>query len=321
MHVVRGTLYILHTRAALVKRFFSMRLRARLTNPEDRIVYALTRYTTLRAFGFCDGLWDFRTDYAGKLLGIPGEFIHVHGAGINHAVWITDLRDNRTGHDLYPKLVELARKNVWQPFGLFLFDTFGLWPHENDEHYGEYFQYAHQFFAAKGYDFESYAGRHAERRKMNLRLIGREIDPATYLQSLDPIVENTFGDTPPSLVLRGAVLGEPAYIPNANVVNAGCIAGLPDDMVVEVPAIATATGVFGIRFVTLPDEITAILHREAVIQKLAAEAAVEGSRKKALLALLMDPHVRDPQTAERLLDAFTEAHGDLFPPGIRKPNG
>jgi hypothetical protein len=59
-----------------------------------------------------------------------------------------------------------------------------------------------------------------------------------------------------------------------------------------------------------------LLHREGEIQRLAAEAAAEASRVKALQALALDPHVSSPKAAEELLDAFLEEHAGFVSPEL-----
>lgn len=284
-----------------------------LTNPEDRLAYAVTKYTGVRAYGYCDGLWDFRDHLVGPLLGLPGEKVHVHAGGINHAVWITDIRESETRRDLYPEMVRRARETGWQPFGLHLYEIYGLWPHENDEHYGEYFHYASEFMDCKGYDFDGHVQMDKEWKSKIESLVHGRYDAETFIRETRKFNWDVFGDAPPSDVIRGVHLGQPRFIPNANLPNLGKIVGLPDDMIVEVPGVANPSGIFGVGFPRLPEEVLVFLHREGVIQRLSAEAAVEGSRKKALSALMLDPQVRSAATAEKLLDAFLDAHADLIP--------
>lgn len=283
-----------------------------LTNPEDRLAYAVNRYTNVQAIGYCDGLWDFKDHNVGPALGLPGEDIHVEGAGINHAVWITDIRRKSTGEDLLPRLLEASQTDGWQPFGRHLYETYGLWPHENDEHYGEYFPYACEFMACKGYDYAGHLQDAEVWRQRNIQLVqGGDVE--AYLADVNAFVQHVFGDNPPSHIPRGVHFGENTYLPNTNIPNRGKVPGAPADMVVEVPALATLSGVRGVKFEKFPDPIVSFLYREGTIQKLAAEAAAEGSRPKALQALLLDPHVRSVKLAEELLEAFLEAHRPFIP--------
>lgn len=293
-----------------------------MTNPEDRVAYAVNHYTGLRAYGYCDGLWDFKHHYLEPLLGIPGERIFVEAAGINHAVWITTLRDTKnhdagnrdaaTGVDLYPRLLAETADGSWQPLGRHLYERYGLWPHENDEHYGEYFPYACELIECPGYDFDAHLREERQWRSAAEEVIAGTRDPARFTSEVADAVWEVFGDAPPSAVIRGVHLGAPPggpqYLHNANIANRGHIPGLPDDMVVEIPGLASPAGVHGVGMHRLGPALLSFLQREGTIQRLSAEAAAEGSRTKALTALELDPHVGSPATAEALLDAFLEAH-------------
>lgn len=285
-----------------------------MTNPEDRIGYALQKYTSVRSFGFCDGLWDFKHNHIEPLLDIPGDRIFVEAAGINHAVWITGMIDTATGKDLYSMLLEKARQIDWQPFGRYLYERFGLWPHENDEHYGEYFGYACDYIDCTGYDFDLHRSEEQRWKQAADEVLGGTAPIGQFVSDVADNVWGIFGDTPPSLVFRGIHHGVPQYLQNANVRNGAHIPGLPADMIVEIPGVASPTGIHGVGFHHLNAGLLSILHREGAIQRLTAEAAVEGSRNKALTALEMDSHVCSVKMAEDLLEAFLDAHRDYIPP-------
>jgi 6-phospho-beta-glucosidase len=48
-------------------------------------------------------------------------------------------------------------------------------------------------------------------------------------------------------------------------------------------------------------------------EQMTIEAAVEGSRKKAILALTIHPLVADYQGAQALVDAYSQKHGKYYP--------
>jgi len=280
------------------------------TNPEDRLAYAVNKYTDLEAYGYCDGNWDFRDHFLGDLLDLPGERIHLEGAGINHMVWITELRDRETGQDLYPEMVQRAEAENWQPLSRHLYRTYGLWPHENDSHVGEYIGYAPEFNDCSGYDFDGHLKEEKKWRNRMERLREEDYEIDQFVAELSDYEHHTFGDASFTEIIKGEVTEENPFISGANLINKGKISNLPDDMVVEVPAVVTYSGINGFSFGDLPDAITSLTHREGVVQKLSAEAAVEGSREKALRALDLDDIVPDPETGRKLLESFLNEHAE-----------
>ncbi|MBS3812765.1 hypothetical protein KGY64_02970 [Candidatus Bipolaricaulota bacterium] len=278
------------------------------TNPEDRIAYAVNKYTDLEAYGYCDGNWDFRDHFLGKLLGIPGEGIHLEGAGINHMVWITELRDKSTGENIYPQMVERAEETGWQPLSHHLYRTYGLWPHENDGHVGEYIGYAPEFNDCSGYDFDDHLKREDEWIGRLKALVTGNYPVEDLAAKLSDYERFTFGDMSFTRMIEGEITEENVFLSGANLINNGKVGNLPEDMVVEVPATVTYGGIHGFSMGNLPEGIASICYREGTIQKLSAEAAAEGSREKALRALDLDDIVHSPKTANELLDAFITEH-------------
>ncbi len=280
------------------------------TNPEDRLAYAVNHYTELEAYGYCDGNWDFRDHFLGELLNLPGERIHLEGAGINHMVWITELRDRETGEDLYTEMVSLAEERDWQPLSRYLYKTYGLWPHENDSHVGEYIGYAPEFNDCSGYDFDGHLEEEEAWKNRMKKLLDGDYATEQFVAELSDYERHTFGDASFTRTIEGETTDENVFLSGANLVNEGKIPNLPDDMVVEVPATVTYSGINGFYIGELPGGIASLTHREGVIQKMSAEAAIEGSREKALRALDLDDIVNSPEKAEKLLDKFLEEHKD-----------
>ena len=97
-------------------------------------------------------------------------------------------------------------------------------------------------------------------------------------------------------IMEGIVGGAPLAIATVNMANHGCIPGLPDEMVVEAPAIADGEGLHLQQMEPLPTGITAMLTLQGQINALLIEAFVEHSRRKLLQALLIDPTVSTTTT-------------------------
>lgn len=281
-----------------------------LTNPEDRITYAASRFTDVKMYGYCDGMWDFKNHYLSELLDIPGERIYIRGAGINHCVWMTEILDRKSGENLYPKMIKKAKKQNWQPLSKHLYETYGLWPYENDEHVGEYIGYACEFLDCEGYDFEGHQKNQKEWNDINSKVANSNYSLEDYVEKVKNHMQRVFGDFPLSKIIKGISLGIEKYLPSINLQNNGKVNNLPNDMIVELPGFSTPEGIRGESFGSLPKAVTNFCYHQGVIQKLSAEAAAEGSKEKALKALILDEYINFPDKAEKLLDRFLEEHKD-----------
>jgi alpha-galactosidase len=88
---------------------------------------------------------------------------------------------------------------------------------------------------------------------------------------------------------------------------------LPDQTIVEVPAIDCGMGVLPLRVGDLPTMVSELCRREAALMELVIDAAVHGDRELALQALALDPMVDDLDVARAMLADYPETYRGLLP--------
>jgi alpha-galactosidase len=123
------------------------------SNPENRIIHALGKYSPIRALGLCHGIFMGQGAVA-DIMGLPYEQVEVWGAGLNHSQCLLQIRDRTTGEDLYP-LLRAKEKDFdpsYMPLTRRLFRAFGTWMTCSDDHLGEYLAYGWEG-GEHGYDF------------------------------------------------------------------------------------------------------------------------------------------------------------------------
>jgi alpha-galactosidase len=101
-----------------------------------------------------------------------------------------------------------------------------------------------------------------------------------------------------------------------NVENHGSIANLPEDAIVEVPAVIDGYGAHTLAIGPLDYGLASHLKRHWAVQKLTVEAALSGNRSTARQAFVLDPLVEATLTlegADRLLDEMLAANAPLLP--------
>ena len=123
------------------------------SNPENRIIQALGKYSPIRALGLCHGIFMGQGDVA-RIMGLPYEQVEVWGAGLNHSQCLLQIRHRQTGEDLYPLLREKEKDfdPSYMPLTRRLFRAFGSWMTCSDDHLGEYLAYGWEG-GEHGYDF------------------------------------------------------------------------------------------------------------------------------------------------------------------------
>lgn len=282
------------------------------TNPESRICMAINKYTKIKTVGLCHGV-QMGAKRVAEIMGIDHRLVDVKAAGVNHLVWLMDIRHKETGEDLYPLLrakeAELPEDavGIWghDPLTRKMFHHFGYWVSPTDDHIGEYFPYAAKIVGTHGYDFDEAD----QERKTNWENIRAWADGTKPLGDLltNPSGECAFQ------IIRAIVENRNEYVLAVNIPNNGCITNLPDDAIVEVPALVSGFGIQGLTMGELPTGIAALCVKQVNVQKLAVEAAVHGDREAAIQALLVDPVVTDLDAAIEALDELLELHKEFHP--------
>ena len=277
------------------------------SNPENRIILALGKYSPIRALGLCHGIFMGQGDVA-RIMGLPFEQVDVWGAGINHFQCLVEIRDRVTGEDLYPLLraKEKDYEATFAPLTRRLFRAFGYWMTCSDEHFGEYLAYGWEG-GEKGYDF---AGDERGRAEFS-----RTLDQVAAGAPLPPDWLTPSGERG-AAAIGGIIHNKKRVLESGIVFNRGAIPNLPPDAAVEVPVMADAAGIHPISLGPLPDPIPKLLATQVNVQQLAVDAAVHASKEIALQALLIDPVINSAAAAVKLLDELWEVNRPYIRPCV-----
>jgi alpha-galactosidase len=269
------------------------------SNPESRIVLAVSRYTRIRCLGLCHGVFGGIESVA-KIMGRDEESICVTAAGLNHFQWLLSVSDRETGADLYPEILEKADSYdpSFNPLSRKLLKAFGRYPSCDDGHIGEYLPYGWES-GEEGYDFDADARWRVELAEKIRR----------WTTGAAPITES-LGESGERVVhaITGVLNDGKTLLESGIVYNRRAILNLPTDLAVEVPVVADRNGFHPVSVGSLPDGIARMLMREAIVQQMSVDAAVRGSRELALQALLIDPVITSFDAAVAILDELWQAN-------------
>ena len=292
------------------------------TNPMSRVCLALERATSLHCVGLCHQI-GAGYHIVGQVLGLVGEAkdwdehraqvamlqrkIDIKAAGLNHFTFIYDLRDNETGKDLYPQFREriAAMPADFEPLSRRLMDAFGLFPATGDGHAGEYVSFAWETSDMKGYDFDGWDGWGEEIKTQLRQVISGE-------RPIQEYIGRTSGERVIQII-DAMLHNKNQYELALNIPNHGCIPGLPDWAIVEVPGVVSGAGISGLHVPALPPGVTALLAQQVAVQDRAVQAAIHGDREVALQALLLDPVVSSYEAAANILDDLLAVHAAYLP--------
>lgn len=296
------------------------------SNPLNRICLAMRRYSTCgEILGLCHGV-EITQHHLGRLLALDCEEILATAAGTNHFTWILDLRRRDDGTDLYPALrqkLASADPSV-MPLSRKLFNTYGFFPACGDEHIGEYLPYAWEFVGTKGPDFNARA-KHVEETWRSYRELIQDDRPLDEYKggkskgvSFEEHLEFFFAprswvDTLAFPIMDSIYTNNLRRMPAVNMINDGAVTNLPPDVFVETPASVDSSGCRLISTGALPKPLAAFCRRDVDLCEMTVEAAMSGSRRLVLQAMLLDPVVDSVSAAEKTLDQMLKTNAPYLP--------
>jgi alpha-galactosidase len=311
------------------------------TNPMVRICDAVNRHSKIKVVGLCHQIY-IGYCFAGLVLGedlgfeIPEGILNmnaevsqhplremvvhqavkrldIRAAGTNHFSWILSMTDRETGEDLYPRFRErYARFNPdFEPLTRRVYDAFGLMPVPGDSHLCEYLPWLSNpetkpwdKYNIKLYDWDLMAAlREFEQDRLNTMANGD--------MTLDGLLQS---DSEGALeMIENLTCAGTHYHLAANLPNVGQISNLPLNTMVETPVMVDGAGIHPVHVGELPPAIAELCRRELFVSQLCVDAAVEGSREKALQCLLLDPVVTDIEQAKLILDDYLTSYKAYLP--------
>jgi len=291
-------------------------------NPVFEGTNIITRETKVKTIGVCHG--HFATKDIIDALGLKPEDCTTQVAGFNHCVWLTHfLLKGENAYPLIDDWIENKAQAYWKseeylkglpweseqmsPGAVDTYHFFGSFPvgdtvrsmspwwHHTD------IKTKQKWYGSTG-GFDSEIGwsiyldfRGKILKKMNELAadpslsLTEEFPPATSGEQHIPIIDAIANDKETKLQL--------------NIPNRGAVSGIPDDVVVEIPALVSGKGVQGINVGRLPKRLMlyAIEPRMRRMEQI-LQTFLNGDRKGLLLMLMEDPRAHSFDKTKALVE-------------------
>ncbi len=307
-------------------------------NPMTVNCRAVRKATGADVVGLCHGVMHVERDLA-RFVGAPLPEVTSLAVGLNHFTWIFDLRWR--GQDLWPSVKARLAEERGQaahadglsvlpftkdgpdagrpraadsPFTWSLFDTYGAYPAVHDRHVTEFFperfpqgQYCGKVLGVDAFSFEDVVAL-GDRiyEQMTAQALGRiPLHTALFARAA--------GEHEQLLDILSAMKGDTRRVFSANLPNRGAVPNLPDDAVLEMPVVATATGLRAMQVLDFPDRLAEMVRRKIESQEVTVEAALSGNRALLVEALRADGAVTDRTTAQKLADELLREQRAYLP--------
>lgn len=281
------------------------------TNPAGMVTEAILKHSGIRSIGLCNSPIAAYKWLSG-LYEVPVERIYCEFAGLNHLHWIS-----RIEVDGESKLEELlatggsySAGNVPQlAWNDTLIRTLGAIP----SYYLKYY-YLHREMLEEQ---QAAAARGETRAETVQRLEDElfEIYKRPELAEKPKQLEQRGGAyySEAAVNLMKAIHTDSGEIQTLNVMNGDTLNFLPVDASIEVNCVVTKNGAVPVPVERVPAAAVGLIQAVKTYESLAIEAAVTGSREKALLALSVHPLIDSVSTAEAMLDEMLERNRSYLP--------
>lgn len=285
-------------------------------NPMTANCWAIRKATGVPVVGLCHGTFDV-VRYLARFIGAPPSEVTALFVGLNHLTFIFDFRWK--GQDAWPLVrdkvaEEREKESLGNPFTWSLFDIYGAFPAVLDRHVVEFFP---ERFPGGKYHGKTLGVDTFSVEKTIAWGDGIYDDMRAQAVGEKPLDESAFkraqGEHEQLLNILRAIEYDERRVFAANLPNGGAVPNLPAEAILELPAVATSTGLRQIQINDFPDTLAAIITRKIATVSLTVDAALSGDRGLFVEALLADGSVTDADVASKMADELLEAHRRYLP--------
>jgi len=285
------------------------------TNPMVGLTMLHSMATKVQNVGLCHGVQGTAGEI-GHLIGYKESELAYKVAGVNHLAWFLELKDAKTGADLYPLIYdrladtenEISKKfSRHEAVRIEIMKSFGYFPTESNSHDSEYMTY----FRRTPDDLKRYHLSPKEPVADTLK------DKRSWM--VDGAGEQVAGELTSSneytiSIIKATITNEP-FVFNGNVMNNFLIDNLPHDLCVEVPCIANMHGINPTHIGNLPTHLAGFNIACGTPVQLAVESILERDKQKAFYAVAQDVNAMactSLDNIKKMFDELWEAEGNLL---------
>lgn len=281
------------------------------TNPAGMVTEAIHKHSRIKSIGLCNSPIAAYKWLSG-LYQVPADRIYCEFAGLNHLHWISTITID--GESKLPELLAnrdgYSARNVPQyEWNSTLLSSLGAIP----SYYLKYF-YLHREILAEQQTAASRGETRAEtvqRLEDELFELYKDENLAVKPKQLEQRGGAYYSEA--AVRLMNSLYNDSGDIQTLNVSNNGILDFLPDNACIEVNCTVHKDGPKAMPVTVVPQAVKGLILAVKTYESLAIEAAVQGSRETALLALAHHPLVPSVNDAERMLDEMLEQNKAYLP--------
>jgi 6-phospho-beta-glucosidase len=273
------------------------------TNPVGIVTRALLS-AGYRAVGLCNVAIGFQRKFA-SLLGVPPDQVRLGHVGLNHLTWERSVFvDDK---DVLPSLLATQLDEIASHTGM---------PAEFVRHLGLVPSYYLHYYYAHDEVVAAQRGavtRAEEVARLEAELLGLYADPALDRKPAQLAQRGGAWYSEAAVDLLVSLRGDRRDVQVVNTVNGTTLPFLPEDAVIEVPAVIGGGGAAPLPVDPVQPLLRGLISHVYAYEELALEAAIRGGRDRVYDALLAHPLVGQADRAECLTDRLMAENAKFLP--------
>lgn len=310
------------------------------TNPMQKVYTAINKISNIKFVGMCHQIYygyyilgtlfpekvgaKLREDtsyvwdddfmcYHFNISDMSKKYFKIKAAGINHFTCMLDVREKKSGKDVYgmvkDRMEELPLE--FEPLTQEMFRVFDLILVQGDCHIMEYLPYASNLISGtfKKYDIPMYDFKWACKKRdetwedIELMINGKkEVGPLKDSRS-----ERA------EIIIDSIEKNSNFYEEAVNIPNNGDITNLTDGAIVEAPAIISGSGITGLAVGDLPKIMAELCNRQLLLNEMTVQTVIEGNIKLVYQLFALDPMIGSLGTAVKLANEYVKANIKYLP--------
>lgn len=305
------------------------------TNPAGLVAQVLHNAGIRRVVGICDSA-NKAQQAVSRFMGIPVKRLQHEVYGLNHLswtrrVWVDAEADGSNGEEVLRPLLndpEFVQKTHMQMFAPGLRAWQGTFMNEYLHYFYHRDEVLHSLMSKTESRGEEVARltsemldklRQAETVEERLSIYREVMErrSKSYMAharggadrvQMKPVGDDEEGYAAVALGCIEAIATDTPLYTGLNVPNNGAVNGMDNDDIVEVACWVDGAGIRPIHIGDIADHQLQLMQAVKLYEQLAAQAILQKSRAVAVQALTIHPLVGSYPLAEKLVDAFIEAH-------------
>lgn len=277
------------------------------TNPSGIMTEAILKHTNLNVVGLCNNPINMIAGMA-EVFHVEPKDVFLEWIGLNHVNWIRRvyIKGKDMTQTLMDNLENFAENEEMPRLEPELIRTLGVIP----TYYLQYYYY-HPDRLAEAKSVEKTRGEVV--LEIEKELLKKYANPKVLIKPEELAQRGGARYSEAAINLILSLMLDRRDVQIVVTRNGSSISDLPPDASVEVPCVVGAHGVTPLVMGQLPDSIRALCQQAKAWESATVKAAVSGSRKDAILAMLQNPLVPDYPTAVLLVNEMMEAHKEYLP--------